>query len=240
MVKVSNIPTKAEQDKLSAALLKSQEAAKAVVIAYKKDAAVAGQYAQIIALSKSIAVAEIGFATTAAEINLAVELCKASVDNAILGNKTLDQSNEAKIAAEAAKKLAEEIIGKLNKGTSWDDVISEYKDKITDEKLGYQAFNASLESAYLKECKDLAVGKYSQKPVLTSYGYHIVYKIDQKEKPKLEDVKDDVKDVLAKEKKNNDSNLYNKALVKMREEAKLEFVDTKLKEEYNTSISSYK
>ena len=50
MVKVSNIPTKAEQDKLSAALLKSQEAAKAVVSAYKKDAAVAGQYAQIIAL----------------------------------------------------------------------------------------------------------------------------------------------------------------------------------------------
>lgn len=108
MVKVSNIPTKAEQDKLSAALLKSQEAAKAVVSAYKKDAAVAGQYAQIIALSKSIAVAEIGFATTAAEINLAVELCKASVDNAILGNKTLDQINEAKIAAEAAKKLAED------------------------------------------------------------------------------------------------------------------------------------
>ena len=108
MVKVSNIPTKAEQDKVSAALLKSQEAAKAVVNSYKKDAAVAGQYAQIIALSKSIAIAEIGFATTAAEINLAVELCKASVDNAILGNKTLDQINEAKIAAEAAKKLAEE------------------------------------------------------------------------------------------------------------------------------------
>jgi len=139
-----------------------------------------------------------------------------------------------------AKKLAEEIIGKLNKGTSWDDVISEYKDKITDEELGYQAFNASLESAYLKECKDLAVGKYSQKPVLTSYGYHIVYKIDQKEKPKLEDVKDDVIEVLANDKKEADSNLYNKALIDLRGKSELVFVDTKFEDEYKDYVSKYK
>ena len=139
-----------------------------------------------------------------------------------------------------AKALAEEIIGKLNNGTSWDDIITEYGDKITHEELGYQAFNASLESAYLKECKDLAVGSYSKTQVLTSYGYHIVYKIAQKDKPELNNIKDDVIEVLAKEKKNNDTNLYYKALINLREKAKLEFTDTKLKDEYNDYINSYK
>ena len=139
-----------------------------------------------------------------------------------------------------AKALAEEIIDKLNNGTSWDDIITEYGDKITHEELGYQAFNASLESAYLKECKDLAVGSYSKTPVLTSYGYHIVYKIAQKDKPELNNIKDDVIEVLAKEKKNNDTNLYYKALINLREEAKLEITDTKLKDEYNDYINSYK
>lgn len=139
-----------------------------------------------------------------------------------------------------AKKLANEIIDKLNKGTSWDDVTKEYKDKIVTEDLGYNAFNASLESAYLKECKNLEVNTYSKTPVLTSYGYHIVFKKAQKDKPKLEDVKDDIRDILAKQKKEKDNNLYYKSLIKMREDAKLEFVDSKYEEAYKKYINEYK
>ena len=152
----------------------------------------------------------------------------------------IDEDSEDGLSDEEAKKLAKEIISKLNDGKSWDDVVEEYKDKIVHEELGYNAFNASLESSYLKECKELKVGKYSKEPVLTSYGYHIVFKIAQKDKPSLEDVKDDVIDVLATEKKNDDTNLYYKALIAMREEAKLEFTDTKLGEEYNEYTNSYK
>ena len=144
------------------------------------------------------------------------------------------------LSDEEAKKLANEIIDKLNKGTSWDDVVKEYKDKIVSEDLGYNAFNASLESAYLKECKNLAVNTYSKTPVLTSYGYHIVFKKAQKDKPKLEDVKDDIKDILADQKKEKDNNLYYKALIKMREDAKLEFVDSKFDEAYKKHLNSYK
>ena len=144
------------------------------------------------------------------------------------------------LSDEEAKKLANEIIDKLNKGTSWDDVVKEYKDKIVSEDLGYNAFNASLESAYLKECKNLAVNTYSKTPVLTSYGYHIVFKKAQKDKPKLEDVKDDIKDILADQKKEKDNNLYYKALIKMREDAKLEFVDSKFDEAYKKYLNSYK
>lgn len=143
------------------------------------------------------------------------------------------------LSDEEAKKLANEIIKKLDSGTSWDDVVKEYKDQITSEDLGYNAFNASLESAYLKECKDLKVGTYSKSPVLTSYGYHIVYKKAQKDKPELDSVKDDVKDILAKEKKENDTNLYYKALIKLRADSKLEFNDTKLKDEYKSYVNKY-
>ena len=153
---------------------------------------------------------------------------------------SIAKDGEEGLSDEEAKKLANEIIKKLDKGTSWDDVIKEYKDKIINEDLGYNAFNASLESAYLKECKNLKVGSYSKTPVLTSYGYHIVYKIDQKDKPKLKDVKDDIKDVLANKKKESDEKLYYKALINMREEAKLEFTDTKLGDEYQKYISQYK
>ena len=149
------------------------------------------------------------------------------------------KDGEEGLSDEEAKKLANEIIKKLDSGTSWDDVVKEYKDQITSEDLGYNAFNASLESAYLKECKNLKVGTYSKSPVLTSYGYHIVYKKAQKDKPELDSVKDDVKDILAKEKKENDTNLYYKALIKLRADSKLEFNDTKLKDEYKTYVNKY-
>ena len=110
--------------------------------------------------------------------------------------------------------------------------------------IGFIEFNdgtyfKNVQLVYLKECKDLAVGTYSKTPVLTSYGYHIVYKIAQKDKPKLEDVKDDVKEVLANKKKEADTNLYYKALIKMREDAGLEFSDTKLADEYKKYMNQY-
>ena len=149
-------------------------------------------------------------------------------------------SDTSGLTDEEAKKLANEIIEKLNNGTSWDDVVSEYKDQITSEDLGYQAFNASLEEAYVKEMRSLEVDSYSKSPVLTSYGYHIVYKKAQKDKPELKDVEQDVKEILAKEKKNADSNLYYKSLISMREDAKLEFSDTKLRDEYKEYVNNYK
>ena len=96
----------------------------------------------------------------------------------------VDTQSEDGLSDEEAKKMAKEIIKKLNDGKKWEEVTEEYKDKIITEELGYMAFNASLEASYLEECKNLEVGKYSKSPVLTSYGYHIVYKIDQKEKPR--------------------------------------------------------
>lgn len=150
-----------------------------------------------------------------------------------------DMSDDEKSKKEKeAYNLAKEIIQKLNDGKTFDEVKEEYKDSITYEELGFQPFNASLEENYLKEMKTLKDGEYSKTPVETSYGYHIVYRIEQKEKDNLDDIKDSVIDILAAEKKEKDKTLYYKALMKMREDNGLEFLDSVLEKKYNTYMNS--
>lgn len=139
-----------------------------------------------------------------------------------------------------AENLAKEIISKLDEGKTFDEVKEEYKDKITYEELGYKSYNAALEEAYKNEMKNLKDGEYSKEPIKTSYGYHIVYRIDQKEKPALEDIKDQIKEEIADEKISNDKNLYYVVLDKMRENANLKFEDTVLKDKYDNYMSQYK
>lgn len=139
-----------------------------------------------------------------------------------------------------AEDLAKEIISKLNDGKSFDDVKEEYKDQITYEELGYKSYNANLESAYMEAMQKLENNSYSKEPVKTSYGYHVIYRIDQKEKPALEDIKEEIIDSLVSEKKSEDKNISYVALDKMREESGLKFSDTVLEKKYNTYMSQYK
>ena len=139
-----------------------------------------------------------------------------------------------------AEDLAKEIISKLNDGKSFDDVKEEYKDQITYEELGYKSYNANLESAYMEAMQKLENNSYSKEPVKTSYGYHVIYRIDQKEKPAPEDVKEEIIDSSVSEKKSEDKNISYVALDKMREESGLKFSDTVLEKKYNTYISQYK
>lgn len=139
-----------------------------------------------------------------------------------------------------AEDLAKEIISKLNDGKSFDEVKEEYKDQITYEELGYKSYNANLESAYMEAMQKLENNSYSKEPVKTSYGYHVIYRIDQKEKPALEDVKEEIIDSLVSEKKSEDKNISYIALDKMREESGLKFSDTVLEKKYNTYMSQYK
>ena len=139
-----------------------------------------------------------------------------------------------------AEDLSKEIISKLNDGKSFDDVKEEYKDQITYEELGYKSYNANLESAYMEAMQKLENNSYSKEPVKTSYGYHVIYRIDQKEKPALEDVKEEIIDSLVSEKKSEDKNISYVALDKMREESGLKFSDTVLEKKYNTYMSQYK
>lgn len=139
-----------------------------------------------------------------------------------------------------AENLAKEIISKLNEGKTFDELKEEYKDQITYEELGYKAYNASLESAYMEAMQKLENNSYSKEPVKTSYGYHVIYRIDQKEKPALEDVKEEIITSLVEEKKSEDTYIQYTALEKMREDVNLKFSDTVLEKKYETYKSQYK
>ena len=151
-----------------------------------------------------------------------------------------NNEDESKLSDEDAKKLAEEIITKLNDGTSWENIQKDYKDKITYEDLGYQAWDASLEESFMKALKDMEDNSYSKEPVKTSYGYHVIYRLDQKKKPTLKKAKETVIKKLVTEKKSNDSNLLYKSLISLREEKKISFSDTVMKSKYETYCKQYK
>ena len=148
--------------------------------------------------------------------------------------------DDGKLSDEDAKTMAEEIISKLNDGTSWEDIQEEYKDDITFEDLGYQSWDASLEDSFMEALVDMDDNSYSEDPVKTSYGYHVIYRLDQKDTPKLKEVKEDIIDNLITEKKSEDSNLLYKALISLREEKNIKFSDTVMKEKYESYCKQYK
>ena len=150
------------------------------------------------------------------------------------------EEDSDKLSNDDAKKLAEEIITKLNDGTSWEKIQEEYKDKITYEDLGYQSWDASLEESFMTALTEMEDKSYSEEPVKTSYGYHVIYRIDQKETPSLKDTKETIIENLISDKKSEDSNLLYKALISLREEKNIDFKDTDMKEKYDEYCAQYK
>ena len=90
-----------------------------------------------------------------------------------------------------------------------------------------------MDEAFLNASIDLEEGKYTKEPIKSSYGYHIILKVDQKKKPKLKEVKDDIIEEIATDKLNNDATLRYNALIEIRKESGIEFKDDSLKKDYD-------
>ena len=140
------------------------------------------------------------------------------------------------VTDEQALALANEIIGKLNEGKKFSEVVEEYGDKIVHEELGYQGKKASLEQTYIDELVALKDGEYSKTPVKTSYGYHIVHRLAT---ATLEDLRGTIIEILSEDVLTEDPHVTDKALVELREEKNLVIYDEFLKakyEEYHDSL----
>ena len=142
--------------------------------------------------------------------------------------KTKDNDN--------AKKDAEEILKYLKKN-SWEDTKTKYKDKITTESFDVK-FDSSLEENFVKAAKKLKDGKYTTSLVETSYGYHIIYRVETNDKEELSSVKDRIVASIVANKKEDDTNYYQKTLIIMRKEAGMKIKDTELKKVYNNFVDS--
>ncbi len=72
-------------------------------------------------------------------------------------------------------------------------------------------------------------------PVKTEHGYHIIQVLDKKKKPKLEDVKKEIKKELRQQKYENDPSILQEALKKEMEEAGVKIKDKELRKKIEQS-----
>lgn len=149
-------------------------------------------------------------------------------------------SDEEKEKAEkAAKKKAEEVIEEINNGMSFSEAASKYSDDESNKNnggsLGY-INREGYDENFVEGAIPLKKGKYTKEPVKSSFGYHIILKEDQKKKPKLDKVRDNIKETIAAEKYQNDSSLSYKALEALRDKYKMSIKDSKLKKAYKRAV----
>lgn len=155
---------------------------------------------------------------------------------------TDDMSDEDKTKADKeALQKAKDIIKKLKNGESFDDLAKEYSDDTSNKDkggdLGYFNTGDMLEE-FEKAAFALKKGKYTATPVKTKYGYHIILKTDEKEKPSLEDKKEEIINTLVSEAKSNDTALSINALVELRKEYGMNIEDDEMSKLYSTYISN--
>lgn len=146
---------------------------------------------------------------------------------------------EKKEAEKKAFKEAKEVIAKLKKGEDFAELAKEYSDDSSNSKSGGKLadFNhGQMVEAFEDAAKELKVGSYTTTPVKTEFGYHIILKTAQKDKPALKEVKDDIISDLTDEKLKDDSTLEVSALVELRKKHKVEIQDKDIKKLYEAYV----
>lgn len=160
-----------------------------------------------------------------------------------------DMTDDEKTKAEdKAKKEAENIIKKLKDAK---DVTKEFKslakknsdDEATSEKGGNLGYinKDTLSSDYdgfADEAYKLKDGEYTTTPVKTSLGYHIILRTKTKDKAKLEDIKDSIKEKLATNLVSDDATTAVNALQDIRKKYGMEINDSELKKQYSNYIQN--
>lgn len=159
------------------------------------------------------------------------------------GNDTDEEKKEAETKAQDKIK---EIYEKLDGGTSFEEVAKEYSDdKATSSNGGrIGTFNkgemtTKFNEEFEKTVLNLEVSKYTTKTVKSSYGYHIIYKDAEKEKPTLDTVKQTVIDALVDEKLKDDTKAEYKAMIELRKKYGLTFNDEELNTQYETAVNNW-
>ena len=153
-----------------------------------------------------------------------------------------EMSDEEKSAAEEeAKAKAEEVIERYKNGEDWASLVSEYsEDEGSKENEGLieNFTKGDMADEFFNAVVALNDNEYTTEPVKSEYGYHVILRISSTEKPALKDKKEEILDALVEEKLNNDANLYDNTLIKVRKKYKFTIKDTVIKNKYEQSLSS--
>ena len=151
-------------------------------------------------------------------------------------NDTLEAQAEAE---DAARTKAEGIIRQLNDGADFAELAERYSDDAANASQGGDLgfFNRG---AMVEEFEDAAIalskGEFTKEVVETQFGFHIILKTDERDKPSLNDSESIIREAIAKEKREEDMQLTDKAMAALREQHNLEFHDRGLRRAYREFI----
>lgn len=157
-------------------------------------------------------------------------------------------SEEKKKEEDKAKEKVKEIIGKLDKA---DDKLKVFKslakentdDESTKNNFGYMGYinYTDLGDTY-KEFLDAAYklknGEYTKEVITTELGYHIIYRSNSKDKPSLDEAKDDIRTTLGTKYMGEHSDVYVNSLKYYRKLYNLDIVDSTLDRQYGIYMNS--
>lgn len=149
--------------------------------------------------------------------------------------KSTDSEEVQAKAEEKAKKKAEEIIEKLNKGEDFSTLAKKYSDDDSTKDKGGDLGTFSIDDMgdqFANAVRNLKVKEYTKTPVKTTYGYEIILKTKEEEKPKLEDKEEEIRNTLREEALKEDSKLFYNSLVDLREDKGIKWNDSKLEKAY--------
>ena len=165
----------------------------------------------------------------------------------ITPDTTTDMTDEEKsVKEEEALNKAKDLINELNNGADFDTLAKENSEDTGSASEGglISNFTKVGETSVVAEFWDAAYNlkdnEYTSEPVKSSYGYHIIKKISQNEKPSLEDSKDNILDTLTEEKLTNDKNLSVTGWNEIRKNYNLNIIDSDILKSYNETVESYK
>ena len=148
-----------------------------------------------------------------------------------------DYTDEEKAKAdEKALETAKKVIRELNSGKKFKDLAKKYsQDKSNASNggdLGYFQLSDMVEE-FSNAVRELKKDEYTKEPVKTQYGYHIILKTGDKDRPTLKDAKAEIKEKIRTQKLNEDKSLYYEALKEIRVENKIKWNDDTLKKAYD-------
>lgn len=144
-------------------------------------------------------------------------------------------------ALEKAKELISQIKNSENLEEDFTNLAKENSDDTGTVNQGGLLENITNESGLVEEfweaANDLNVGEFTTEPVETKYGYHIIYKVSQKEKPSLDSVKDKILDSLVSELL-SETNAQSVYWAGLREKYNMVIYDDIIKDSYDAAMKS--
>lgn len=147
---------------------------------------------------------------------------------------------EKETAEKKAKEEAESLIKKIQDGEDFTALAKEYsEDEGTASEGGKLTFTKDqVVSEFWDAASNLKDGDFTAEPVKSTYGYHIILKVSQKEKPEMKEVEDTIKETLVGNKLNADTTLSDKTWVEIRKKYKLEINDSSINKTYKNTIKT--